>query len=129
MKVRELEPGDLKEVLSWWGDEPIDESMYSKDSSFVVEANGKLLVAVTMYLLKSGPPLAWIDLLIGNPEESGKERQEATRKLLRHIENYGRLRGLKGFFCMTEKPKLKTYYENLGFRRTLEGVTTFGKGL
>ena len=72
---------------------------------------------------------AWVDNLVSAPKFTGKEREEAVNLLNSFIEEEAKRRGVARLFCFSEKNALKRRYMELGFRPTLDGVTTFIKEL
>lgn len=131
MTIRNYKKEDYPLIKSWW-DRAKEiapyPSMMPEESSFVLELEGKPILAITLYLTNS-VQIAWIDNLIGNPEITGNKRREATKMLVKYVEDFAREKGYKSTLCFSEKDKLVNYYQTLGYHPTLRNVTTLIKEL
>lgn len=127
--IRNYVKKDWPMVFSWWDMQkefaPL-ETMMPLDSSFIAELDGNPALAVCLYLTNT-PEVCYVENFVGNPEFEGFSRQDATKVLLDHISNFAHGLGYKRLLCMSEKTALKSHYENIGFKRTLDGVATFVK--
>lgn len=127
--IRSYQKNDWPIILSWWKAEneiaPI-ETMMPLDSSFIANIDGQPALAVCLYLTNT-PEITYVENFIGNPEFRGSVRNKATHILLDHINNFAAKLGYKRMLCFSEKPALQSYYEKIGFTRTLDGVATFVK--
>lgn len=115
----------------WWeaaGEpEPIAD-MLPEESTYIVEQQGNPVLCATLYLLNT-KAFAWVDNLIARPGIHFERRKEAVNALCGFLEEKAKEKGIQRLFCFSEKEPLKRRYEELGFRPTLEGVTTFIKEL
>lgn len=119
---------DWKMISRWW--EASKEIGPTRDmlsgSTYILEFNKTPALCVTLYLLNA-KAFAIVENFIGNPEVDKKVRRELTPILLAHLEQQAREHGYNRLFCMGAKDKLKSYYQDLGFVKTLDNVTTFIK--
>lgn len=131
MNVRLYNESDLPMLKSWWKtfeSHPAWEDLLPKDSTFVVEHNGIPVASMCLYLMNV-PIAAMMENLIANPEVEKSLRHEAVNFLFSHIENVAKEKGYKTIVLFSYVEKLKQRYEDLGYSRTLENVTTFAKKL
>ncbi len=117
-------------VQAWWQPSPEGviptPEMMPPDSTFICLYEGMPALSVTMYLTNT-PEFCMVDNFIGNPEMRGPLRRELTKELLAYVEYIAQGLGYKKIFCMASNERLASYYGELGFNKTLSGVTTFTK--
>lgn len=118
---------DFDTVVSWHQPAPL-QSMLPEESTFVAESNGKLLASITMYLTNT-IKFAQLDNLVADPSIPKTLRHKAVEELVSHCESHARSLGYQGLFCFTYRPGLVKRYQELGYTKTLEQVTTFFKEL
>lgn len=129
-KVRNYKPDDFTMISSWWADSkevgPI-EAMLPPESTFILELNGVPTVCVTLYLTNA-KAFCMADNLISNPAVKDREwRAKAVDLMNGFADGFARERGFERILCLTEKNALKRRYMELGYKPTLDGVTTFIK--
>ncbi len=131
VRIRPLGASDLPIIMKWWAaaNEPAPPSdTMPLESSFVAEVDGKPVLSVSV-LLTNSPSLAYTENFIGAPDSKGASRREAALMLSDHIAAFAKARGCKYLACIAYRPKLWGRYEELGYVKTLEGVSTFVRQL
>lgn len=133
MHIRNVEIAkDYELVSSWWraANEPGPTvTMMPEESTFIIEdLKGTPIAAITVYLLNTSR-FAQLENLIAAPNLTLSTRREAVQNLVSYAENYIRSLGYQGVACMSYRPKLTERYQQLGYTRTLEQVTTLFKEL
>lgn len=129
-KIRHYNDSEYQTIRSWWTDlneVPPLQDMLPEESSYIFEVDGQPSICVTLYLTNS-KAFCMIDNLICSPlfKEKG-QRREAIELFKNYIDGVVKEKGFARILCMTEKPALKKRYMELGYRPTLDGVTTFIK--
>lgn len=127
--IRPYKASDYGIIKEWWQESnevPPLPDMMPEDSSFVLEYENEPLVAITLYLTNSSR-VAWIDNLIGKPGIDRVIRKAGVQRIVRHTEEFAKEKGYKSTFCFSEKGKLISYYQSLGYMPTLSNVTTLIK--
>jgi hypothetical protein len=129
--IRPYKATDFPLVKSWWNAAnevaPLPEMM-PEDSSFITEIDGRPVLAVTVYLTNS-KAIAYTENFIGDPEYKGSSRREAASMLSDHIATFAKERGYQNLLCIASTQKLVGRYEELGYVKTLENVSTFVRRL
>jgi len=129
-KIRHYNGSEYQLIKSWWVDikeVPPLPIMLPEESTYIFEVNGEPSICVTLYLTNS-KAFCMIDNLICSPSLKDKgTRREAIELFKNYIDGVVKEKGFAGILCMTEKPALKKRYMELGYKPTLEGVTTLVK--
>ena len=125
--IRNYKKSDFAMISGWWKKAneigPL-ETMLPPESSFVAEIDNVPSLCVSLYLTNI-TEFCYAENFIGNPEMKGTLRREASHVLAKHVEGFAKNRGYKRLLCMAHKGPVKHRYEELGYSRTLDDVTTF----
>ncbi len=124
MTPRLIKDSDNEELARWWTAQgwpamPVDKL---PSTGWIVEGT----VAAWMYLPISGG-VAIIEWIVANPE--ARNRGEALKALLSHMEEYAEWRGYSAVFTGTKHPSLITRLQSAGYVVGDEGVTHLMKVL
>lgn len=127
--VRSMKDADFDMILSWWKEWecPLPTRDMYPLTSYIAEVDGVPVASACLYITNA-KKAAWLENLVSNPAKT-VERAEAIPALFRYIENMAKAFGYSHLVIMAEKEKLKSRYEALGFRKTMEGVTILVKGI
>ncbi len=132
LSIRPYRASDFPVISAWWArsGEPgaLTLNMIPPETTWIIELDKQPALVVSL-LVMNVPIMAMVENFVGNPELKGPQRRQATVTLLQYIESHARSLGIKHLFCLSNHPKLKQKYEGLGFRRTLDDVSTFIKPL
>ena len=131
-KIRNYKKDEYAMILGWWNDcqevAPLPE-MLPEESTFILDVNDQPTICVTVYLTNS-KTFCMVDNLICNPAfRDSKLRRKAVEVMNGYVDCFAKEKGFERILCMTEKNALKRRYMELGFRPTLDGVTTLIKGV
>lgn len=132
LSIRPYTQSDFPVISGWWRAQETGEltpDMVPLETTWVLEMSAHIPALVVSLLVMNIRSIAMVENFIGNPELKGPERAQATKYLLQYIESHARSLGIKHLFCLSNHSKLKTKYTELGFRPTLDDVTTFIKPL
>ena len=116
-------------IREWWiaaGSPAPTMDMMPENSSFVLEVDGKPLLAVTVYMTNS-KQIAWVDNLISSPLPFKGNRRDYVEEMQKFLEIWAKTEGYKSLFCFSEKEVLVKRYMELGYMPTLKNVTTLVK--
>lgn len=122
---------DFLLTLSWWersGEQPPTQEMIPASSTWILESSGLALLMVSVHFLPE-VSFAWIENFCGEPGLKGERRREATKELLKFIEDQCRLQGYEFLFCLSHHEKLSQRYQELGFKKTIGGLEGFLKSI
>lgn len=126
-KVRLYVPGDFPMITKWWemsGELGPLEGMLTKDSTFICYVGDTPGLCVTLYLTNS-PDVCYVENFVGNPEVRGALRRDASLYLSNYIAAFAQSKGYRFLLCLAHKEPLKQRYEELGFTRTLDNLSSF----
>ncbi len=129
--IRPYKASDFPTVSGWWTaaqEGQLLPGMMPEESSFIAEIDGKPTLAVSV-LLTNSPTVAYTEYFIGSPDSRGAARREAALMLSDHIAAFAKSRGYKNLLCISYRAPLVGRYEELGYVKTLEGVSTFVRPL
>lgn len=129
--VRNFNKSDFEMIQTWWKTQnefPPTLEMLPFESTFICELDKTPMVAITVYLTNS-KEFCMLDNFIGNPEQRGNLRNEASRVIISHSEQFAKDLGYKSMMCMSLKDKLSEYYQSFGYIKRLNNVSTFNKEL
>lgn len=127
--IRSYKDSDYIEIFKWWikADEiPPFKEMLTKETTFVYEKNDKPLVCISLYLTNC-KEIAYLENFVRDPQFLGKEKDTAMRQILDYVENVAKTRGYKRLICFSYKDKVKSKYEEFGYRNTLNNLASFVK--
>lgn len=128
MYIRQYEETDYPLLLSWWKNSGL--AVPPKDAipatTWIAEFNSVSAVALSLHCLNN-KEFAFLDFFIGNPELDNDMRKEASSSLVNFVELKAKNLGYKKLFCLSFIPKLKQYYEQFGYARTYDDISSFMK--
>lgn len=128
MKLRNYTHKDFEELDSWWRTyrEPgPTKDMLPLDSTYLVEdENGEKLCSVSL-ILTNIKEYCYIENLISNPEAPRHLVREGISMMNGHISKVAKNLEYKRLLCLTYKSKLVPVYEELGYNKTCDGLTSF----
>jgi hypothetical protein len=125
-QIRAYKEADYPMIRQWWesqGELAPTPSMLPLDSTWIVELYG--IPALCVSLILTNTSFCYVENFVGNPEVKGKMRFEASHWLNQYIAKVARARGYSSMLCMAHKDPLRKRYRELGYRETLNGVSTF----
>lgn len=131
INIRLFKEKDYKDILMWWiksGELPPSLNMLPLDSTFILEYEGTPILSMCVYFTNT-KEIAYSENLIGNPNFKGPKRRELVPVLFKYVENFAKDKGYKRFICFSYKDKLKKRYKNLGYKPTVNNLTSFVKEL
>jgi hypothetical protein len=129
MNIRPFKIEEYFMVCQWWttqGEEAPSLAMMPLESTFMVDVNGNPILAVTLYLTNS-KEVCYVENLIGNPEYKTESRKLAAAKLQEFIEQFAKDRGYRHLVCFGYKEKVKNRYVELGYKKTMDNISSFSK--
>lgn len=119
-------------VVSWWfaaGQPNPERAALPENSTFVLTVNGKPSACITAYLTNS-LEFAILDNLVASSElKKGPARKLAIEYLIRVAEEAVKKAGYRKILCMASNPALARRYGELGYKVTLENISTMIKVL
>lgn len=127
IKIRKMEDYDWEMICSWWNEQRMPEpwkGMYPL-TSFIAEMDGTPMLGASLFLMNC-QSAAKIENLVGNPHQKIK-RKECVKPMFRFLEELAQAWGYTHAVLFSYEDSLKKYYEELGYVKTLENVTTFSK--
>jgi hypothetical protein len=98
------------------------------DSTFVVEHAGRPVMALTV-LLTNTREISYLEFFVADPNFRGLERKQAAPMLVEHCCQYARELGYKRVICFADCEPLKSRYQQLGMRKTTDGLASFVREL
>jgi hypothetical protein len=122
---------DYPMLQGWWkaAEEPEpSKEMLPEDTTYIMEYNDVPILSVCLYLTNCNE-FCDADCFIGNPEFAGEVRQIGAIKIVEFLEHSAKRLGYKKIRAFAYKDKLKEYYPNLGFKKTVDNVASFVKEL
>lgn len=126
--IQKYHPSYFETLDSWW--EHYNETAPTKElipeSTFIVFCKDTPILSVSL-ILGNITEYCTVDNFIGNPDYEGPIRHEAGFLLNAHIAEYAKNLGYKKLFCMSYREPVKRRYEELGYVKTLDNVTTYIK--
>lgn len=130
MNIRLYKHSDYEIIKGWWlqiNESPPSIEMLPEDSTFVLtNENNKPIACVNAYLTNS-KEVSFVENLI--KDSNSDVKKEDIQKLINYIFNYIKEQGYKRTLCFSYRDKLKKRYQEFGFIKTLDNVSTFCKEL
>lgn len=114
---------------SWWRqyDEPGPlPTMVPAESTWVLELDNRPALAVSL-IYTNISEYCYVENFIGNPELKGVQRKVGGHHLLKYISEVARARGYRRLLCLGYKNAVKRRYLELGFKSTLDNLSSFVK--
>lgn len=115
---------DYEDVYDWWNSHedwtPIPKEMLG-DDGFIVEKEGKKLVAVWVY--STSCPIYIMEWLVSNPDTTWEERNEAIDMAIECCVMWCKKEGGKILFTMTKNERLLEKLQNNNFNKTEDNMT------
>ena len=128
MNIRLYNSKDYEMLSTWWIDSkepgPLKE-MLPEDSTFILEDRGTPVMSVSLYL-PNCKFMAYVENFVKHPDY---DNDNAAFILSKHIEDFAKDRGYSILVCLSYKDKLKQRYQELGYVKTLDGLSSFVKDL
>lgn len=127
--IRNYNKEDYKMLASWWHEHlqlAPREDMLPPDTTYILEYDNQPVLSACLYLMNC-PGASMLENLISNPKHESLERKILVSYLIKYIEREAKKRGYNTLVLFSYQDKLKIRYEELGFVKTLDNVTTFAK--
>lgn len=125
--IRRYTPKDYPLIKSWWDSHnepgPLPEMLPS--TTFILECDNKPKMALSLYLTNT-LVIGYLENFVKSPDF---DNDDLTRKFLSHVETTAKNLGVKLLLCMSYRDKLKARYESLGYKNTLNNLSSFVKEL
>lgn len=126
-KIRLYTSDDYKTLCSWYEihKETPPAKEFLPNSTFILEVAGEPMMSVSLILTNT--PIAWIENLVSNPHQKGALRVSAVNEMELFLQRFAKDQGYKRLFGMSKQEKLIKRYKGLGYTMTAEKVVTFTK--
>ena len=129
MNIRNYRESDFEVISSWWKD--ANEIGPTKDllpleSTFVLEINNEPKACITVYLTNCHT-IAYLENFIKDPKLENS--RELTKELVKYAEDFTHNLGYKILICFAFRDKLKNRYKELGYKNSLDNLSSFVKEL
>lgn len=131
MNIRLYNKSDLNTLLSWYRDRKQFEpcaGMFTEDSTFILEENGKPLVCLSVYLTNS-KDVALLEHLVSAPDFKGAMRNECIKIITDYVEKFTKELGYKRLITLIDRESLKNKYTSFGYVEMNNNVSMFMKEL
>ncbi len=120
------------EMIKWWAEyyfeTPPTKEMLPLNTTFICEINKIPSLTVTAYYTNC-KEVSYLEHYFGNPDMEGPLRKEAGQRLLGYVSELAKNMGFKRIVCLGYKEKVKKRYEEMGFIKTLDNLSSFVKEL
>lgn len=129
MNIRSYKNSDYGEIWKWWIEQneiPPLPDMMPEESSFVFEFDGVPILAVALYLTNT-KEVCYIENLVGNPKFKSPARKNALAMLIDHLEKFAKEKGFKRLIMLSYRDGLKKRYQELGYSKSLDNLSSFVK--
>jgi len=129
--IRRYRTDDYEMLCDWWreaGMTPPTRNMLPEQTTWICERLGVPMVSACLYLMNC-KDASMVEHVIGNPKYKGIERSNALDELLHHLEKEAKDRGYRVLVIFSYNEKVKARYLELGFKNTLNNVSTFAKAI
>ena len=103
----------------------LKETSLPTDTTYILEVDNIPVLSACLFLMNC-KDASMVENVIGNPEYK-ELRKGKLPLLINHLENEAKNLGYNTLVIFSFEDKVKSIYENLGFKKTLENVTTFAK--
>jgi hypothetical protein len=123
--IRPYKETDFQTIQKW--SPRIWKSLFP-DTTYIAEIDGVPSVCLCLYLMNS-PDACMVENLFSDPTQKGPARKEAVNLLFKHLEEVAKSLGYKTLVLFSYEDKLKLRYEEIGYVRTVDNVTTYAKSL
>lgn len=128
--IRHYIANDYPMVAAWWkdwGENRFSPTMLPAESTFIAEIDSVPVSCVCLFLTNCNE-LSYLGNFISNPSAKGASKQEANRELLKFVKQFATDSGYNHVLAFAKEDKLKTHFETLGMRKTLENLDSFVVG-
>lgn len=129
--TRLVTQSDVPMLTRWWE----AAEMYGftgdylpRDTAYMTLSDGEPAAVLCIYKTNI-KEYAYLECYIANPDMEKSERRLASEHLVKYAEKQAVLMGYKKLVCLTHIDALKARYEELGYKPSLQNVTTFVKEL
>lgn len=126
MNIRLYKEEDYEMISSWWktaNELAPPKEMMIEDSAFILEINNKPVISIMLLLTNS--PLAWLTSFVKDPEFI--DSKEASKAIVNYAENFAKDKGYKTILMFSYTDKLKKRYQDLGYIKSADNVSSFVK--
>lgn len=122
------ETSDYEMLSSWWNGhgQAAPRKDMLPDTTYILEYDNKPLLSACLYLMNC-KAASMVENVISNPFFPVASRQDCVAHLFSHLESVAKSKGYNTLVLLSYEDKVKHRYEDLGFKRTLNNVTTFAK--
>jgi hypothetical protein len=115
-------------MCRWWNERkfPQPDAQFLPPTGLVVAyGTGKLICGG--FLFKTDARMASLGNLVSDPQVRAEDRSEAVELLISKLMDVARENGYSMVSAATNLPRLMSRYEKLGFSRTDDNVSHFGR--
>lgn len=114
-------------IQAWWREYnmPVPSKGMYPSTSYVAEVNGEPVASACLFMTNA-KAASFFENLVSNPSKK-KERREAVPALFKYIESVAIAYGYTHLVIMSYREGLKKRYEDLGFEKTMDGITLLAK--
>jgi hypothetical protein len=130
VRIRNYKDDEFKMIDSWWKSAnelgPIP-GMLPEETTFVLEFEGEPALCITLYTTNS-KEVAYLENFIGSPKLKGV-RKALAPQIIDHASRFAKSRGIRRLVCLAPNEKLEGRYTELGFTKTVKGLTALTKEL
>lgn len=123
--IRNFKRSDYPMLEEWAGGRFAPLERIPEESSFVLMKENMPAMAIT--LIMTNTDIAWMENLIGNPKI--KNRPGALRMLVRHLEQFAKMRNKKTLFLMSARKGTDRIWKSMDFQFGMDGLKTFVRGI
>lgn len=130
MNIRQYKDSDYDMLVKWWNDQgeaAPEKDLIPVESTFVLEVNNVPIYSLSAYLTNV-KGMAFFENFVGNPLYK-KERKEYSVAIMAYVENFIKEKGYKRVVCFSYKDKVKSRYQEMGMKKTLDNISSFIKEL
>lgn len=127
LKTRHYKPSDFKTISSWWTqrNEPgPNEGMLPSETTLIVEYKGIPAVCLSIYFTNS-KEISYLENVCTNPNIKKEIRQTLLELLTKFAFGFAKDHGYKRMIVLSYKDKVKKRYEQIGFTKTIDNVSTY----
>jgi hypothetical protein len=128
MTIRTYNKKDWPEILDWWiaaKEIPPPKESMTTDSTFILEVNNEMMASITIYLTNC-KEVAFLENIIRNPKFKNKD---GIQSLVQHAELFIKENGYKRLIGLFYKDKLKNRMQTMGYKKTLDNLSSLVKEL
>ena len=119
--IRKYQSSDYDMICSWWkaNKMPYPAKDFLPSTTYVLCNEAGLPWVSVALIVTNTSYIAWLELLIANPELTKEGRKQACAALLTHMIHVAKDLGYKNLLCLAPNKPLERYYNDLGFKTEL----------